>query len=394
MEVINYYLSFVCQASIRPVSEPMISNPNRLNILPLLTNTNDEGVSTTTITPLLTKREKLGSARKLYSFPQPSSISYYKDERRLSREMSMSNVYTNVVIDLSSQNSEGQNVLHSACRFGRFEVVEILLKKYGSSLIDVNVLDYKGRTCLDWAYYWLNGLNSYDEFETSKSITKNKVKMNFKLICLFFLDKASVVCDLENSFYVQRNMLIIDEKIESEIKLIHLLTRYGAKFSNFAQFLYDMSPLREFERLDRAKVDLNPFEDPNVRVNEHMNKIAPIRTHLRVLAFVLKLNLPTMILNMNERPNEQLSVNLIRSRDSSALTRLQRHSTETGATLMTTTSQSDLDIGNLSILKMKTQLVGNLNSLSEFIQRTVIDSFEKQFYFEQIQSLLDLIERF
>ena len=120
-------------------------------------------------------------------------------------------------------------------------------------------------------------------------------------------------------------MLIIDEKIESEIKLIHLLTRYGAKFSNFAQFLYDMSPLREFERLDRAKVDLNPFEDPNVRVNEHMSQIAPIRTHLRVLAFVLKLNLPTMILNMNERPNEQLSVNLIRSRDSSALTSLQRH---------------------------------------------------------------------
>lgn len=92
----------------------------------------------------------------------------------------MSNVYTNVVIDLSSQNSEGQNVLHSACRFGRFEVVEILLKKYGSSLIDVNVLDYKGRTCLDWAYYWLSGLNSYDEFETSKSITKNNDKMNFK----------------------------------------------------------------------------------------------------------------------------------------------------------------------------------------------------------------------
>lgn len=74
-----------------------------------------------------------------------------------------SNVFNNITIDLNSQNSDGQTVMHLACAFGRYQVVETLLKKFGSHLMDVNMTDYRGRTCLDLAFAWLAGINSWED---------------------------------------------------------------------------------------------------------------------------------------------------------------------------------------------------------------------------------------
>lgn len=201
-----------------------------------------------------------------------------------------------------------------------------------------------------------------------------------------------MICDLENSIYVQRNMLILDQRIEEEIKLLHLLTRYGAKFSNFSYFLYDLTSLKEFERLERVQSELNPFEDPTLKLKRHTDKIIPIRTHLRLLGFVYKLNLPTMILNLAQKHSSQSNVDLINRSDSRKSDR-SSDATQTSSTISQLTDL-EMNANDVSVVRMKSQLIGNLNSLIEFIQRTVIDSFEKQFYFEQIQSLYELLARF
>lgn len=223
-----------------------------------------------------------------------------------------------------------------------------------------------------------------------------------------------MICDVDNSFYVQRNMLIVDEKFESEVKLIHLLTRYGAKFSDSTRFLYDTHGLREFERLERVKTELNPFEDVNARLGRHLDKIVPIRTHLRLLSFVYKLNLPTMILNSstasrsfnrhyhNHHASNRKSASgglvetIGRRAGSPQSDQSNVHSTSTQPSDQSNSINND-DFNNdvdEDEDDVKRVLINNLNDLAGFIQHTVIDAFEKQFYLEQIESLYELLARF
>lgn len=166
INVVEYFLSFFSQATIRTNQKetkklPFRSNPSRLNIR-ALTSTPNLLESPQRSPSDLAKFENnpaITTHKKIRRNNNESSIQYYKEERKFVRE-SPTRMFNNFTIDLNSQNNEGQMVLHLACRFGRYDVVEILLKKYGSHLIDVNMTDYKGRTCLDLAYDWIANLNS------------------------------------------------------------------------------------------------------------------------------------------------------------------------------------------------------------------------------------------
>ena len=92
-----------------------------------------------------------------------SMMVYFEEENK--RKKDSITVYRNFVINLDSQSSEGQNVLHTASRFGKYEIVSLLLKKYGSSHLDINKMDFRGRTCLDLAWDWLLNLSNLEADE-------------------------------------------------------------------------------------------------------------------------------------------------------------------------------------------------------------------------------------
>ena len=52
--------------------------------------------------------------------------------------------------------------MHLGCKFGRFDVVNILLRKFGSNSLDINVIDFKGKTSMDLAWNWLISIKNTD----------------------------------------------------------------------------------------------------------------------------------------------------------------------------------------------------------------------------------------
>lgn len=184
---------------------------------------------------------------------------------------------TNLVIDLSSQNNEGQNILHLACLYGKYEIVDLILKKYGSNQVDVNVIDFKGRTCLDLAWDWL--LNNQEN--------------------------VSMFYDSENSFYVQRNRLIIDKRVDHEIRLIFLLNKYGAKFSSINILLYNVESLKELDGNSCTNKSDSYFQGEDYVCFDDLKlqskSIVSIQTYIKCILFILKLNMPTMFLEKNRQ---------------------------------------------------------------------------------------------
>ena len=89
-----------------------------------------------------------------------SMMVYFEAENR--NKIEPLSVYTNFVIDLNSKNSEGQNVLHTACRFGKYDIVCLLLKKFGSNHLNINLQDFAGKTCLDLAWEWMLNLSNLE----------------------------------------------------------------------------------------------------------------------------------------------------------------------------------------------------------------------------------------
>ena len=104
-----------------------------------------------------------------------SSIHYFRDLRSNSYYMINEPlaVYNHYIVDLNSKNNEGKNVLHLACMYGKFDVVNLLLKKFGSNQLNINQPDFKGRTCLDLAWAWLVNLNSANLEEDEKRSSGN-----------------------------------------------------------------------------------------------------------------------------------------------------------------------------------------------------------------------------
>lgn len=95
-------------------------------------------------------------------------------------------VYKNFYIDLNSLNSDGQNVMHLVCKFGKYDIVNLLLKRYGSNQIDLNKMDFKDKTCLDLAWEWILSLNLEVEDPINQNIDSEGYHSKKKA---FLLDK-------------------------------------------------------------------------------------------------------------------------------------------------------------------------------------------------------------
>merc|ERR1712062_389811 len=57
-------------------------------------------------------------------------------------------------IDLNSRDDEGLTALHWACRYGRPEIVQLLITSSKDFNIDLNARDDGGRTALHWACFY------------------------------------------------------------------------------------------------------------------------------------------------------------------------------------------------------------------------------------------------
>ena len=51
--------------------------------------------------------------------------------------------------------------------------------------------------------------------------------------------------DLNEPFYSEKNMEILDKKFNDEIKLIQLLNQYGGKFSSHKLLFYQFEPIKK-----------------------------------------------------------------------------------------------------------------------------------------------------
>lgn len=174
-------------------------------------------------------------------------------------------MYNNFLIDIKSQNNQGQNLLHIACFYGQYEIVETLLKKYASNQLDLNCVDFKGRTCLDLAWIWLLYSNS------------NEAK--------------SILFDSKNFFYIQTKELLNNNKLDKEVKLLFLLINYGAKFSSQNQILFHQNLNNPLFLLHQDFAD----------------NIISIQVYLKLFLYLFKLNLPTLFLpnkNIDETLNQ------------------------------------------------------------------------------------------
>lgn len=328
-EVVEYFLSFPSVASVKKNTLPDIDQKNiQDNAKNIIITSDADGQIKKK------KQEKITLEPKFL----------YSVDRNL--EPSKNFVYNNFLIDLTSRNNEGQTLLHLACLFGQYEIVNLLLKKYASNLIDVNVCDFKGRTCLDLAWIWLTNLNTSD----------NK----------------SIFYDSSNSFYVQRKDLINDQKLEREVKIIFLLTKYGAKFSDQKYILYDIEKLKQSEYIDE---ELISFDEQYMLQMEKIQfkQIISIQSYLRCILHLFKLNMPTLFLKRDDSKNQnfvKISVNEI--------------------TYSTASSLEQDTLNNFD----KIEMLSNLDSLESFINKNVIDTFEKEYYLNQINMAKHYLNNF
>ena len=175
-------------------------------------------------------------------------------------------MYNNFLIDIKSQNNEGQNLLHIACFYGQYEIVKTLLKKYASNQLDLNCMDFKGRTCLDLAWIWLLHSNS------------NEAK--------------SIFYDPKNFLYLQAKEILNNEKIDKQVGLLFLLAKYGAKFSSQNQILFHTN-----------------ITNPLLLLHQDFTEnIISIQVYLKLILYLFKLNLPTLFLQ-NKYIDEAINEN-------------------------------------------------------------------------------------
>lgn len=70
-----------------------------------------------------------------------------------------------------------------ACKYGRYDIANLLLRKFGSNSLDLNMVDFKGRTSFDLAWNWLININNSQGINITKANNYIiKTKLNFKRI--------------------------------------------------------------------------------------------------------------------------------------------------------------------------------------------------------------------
>ena len=159
--------------------------------------------------------------------------------------------------------------------------------------------------------------------------------------------------DKDASLYIQKNMLLANKTLENEMRLINLLSKYGAKFSAPNLLLYDLDELNALESdgIDLPSDLFHPFDHISFKdVRLQSQNIVPIMAYLTCLLSVLKLNLPTMFLHDLREPSEKDA--------------------------------------------LKQEIAYNLHDMLVFIQKNVIDSLEKKIYYENIQKAFELLSTF
>ena len=70
-------------------------------------------------------------------------------------------------------------MLHLGCKFGRYDCVNMLLRKFGSNSLDINVIDFKGKTSMDLAWNWLISIKNTDHPDKGNTICQ---LTNFQLV--------------------------------------------------------------------------------------------------------------------------------------------------------------------------------------------------------------------
>ena len=231
-------------------------------------------------------------------------------------------------VDVNIQNNYGQNALHLACRYGHYDITELLLKNYGSNIIDLNQLDFKGKACLDLVWKWL---------------------VNYEIIDLKKNEKLEIFYN--NKFYMQRNSIIDSSEIDNQLKFIHLLAKYGAKFSSVNVILYDTRFLKL--KLEAIKEEKNPLISMSLSdyssIDDSELTVTPILNYLKCLQFFLKLDFSSMFLkNKNKIENQYIN----------------------------------------------DKIIENMKLLEEFIQEQVYNRLEKQIYFDRIKQIFQILDEY
>ena len=211
---------------------------------------------------------------------------------------------------------------------------------------------------------------------------------------------------------MQRNQVILSKRIDVELKLLDLLSNYGAKFSSLELLTYDVSLLRLFARQHLDSINL-PSEifHPNDHVSFQdlslqPESIVPIEIYLKCLLHVLKLNLPTMYLDLKSKSTNKI-FNVNGHNKKSSTTRLNR-SNEVNHESLNYVSFSTLTLSNYNFktdggeraaanqasefpstaparfYDYKASIEASLRDLVDFVQENVIDSFEKDYYYKCI----------
>lgn len=285
-------------------------------------------------------------------------------------------------IDINSQDNYGQTPLHLACKYGIYDAVYSLLKNYGSNLLNVNIQDYKGRTCLDLAWNWL---------------------INYDIVNLNTNEKLEIFYN--NKFYMQKNAIIDTYEIDNQMRLLHLLCQYGAKFSSIETILYDKKFLKakldkdkpivlpvvsstlgtSLTQIDRPKTATASFNSYTKRriINKQAlinnddddvsdDCVTPILNYLKCLSFIFKLDVQNLFLIIKQYTNSTINYH-------------QYHSNNN---CFNENSSESLIKQSSSV---KTKIIENLILLRRFIDEQVYNSFEKHIYFEKIKILLIIV---
>jgi hypothetical protein len=141
--------------------------------------------------------------------------------------------------------------------------------------------------------------------------------------------------------------LFFNQRLESELKIISILSQYGGKFSNYETIFYDLKILHSNEDGDDVNLPVNLFYPHDFisfqNIKFQNENLVSIKIYLRCLLFLFKLNLPNLFISIND------------------------------------------------IEMMKANLASNLKNLLAFIRNEVIDSLEKRFYYDNIENIFDFL---
>jgi hypothetical protein len=225
-------------------------------------------------------------------------------------------------------------------------------------------------------------------------LVRTFLKDDLKFSTVFSIDSSlSFFYDDENSYYVQRNLLLLNNKLQKELRLFSLLNSYGAKFSSPIILFYDLDSMKEFIKRHPVYVNMPSIYSQNDHVSFKNVKIqpehlTPIAIYLQCLNYVVKLNIPTMFLMTNKANKTRNIFDAYGGCKSASL----GSDTQNDLLGLNRNLSEELELSNESLSYYVKLLIKNLDELIDFVLKNVIDSFEKNFYVKTIQEIQNLLK--